>query len=52
MEGIKNMKKLIKSKSGVFDQLGALGVGIAILVITLAVVFLILAQVAANTQVP
>lgn len=45
------MKKMLKSKKGVFDQLGALGVGIAILVITLAVVFLILAQVAANTQV-
>ena len=43
------MKKM--NKNGVFDQLGALGVGIATLVITLAVVFLILAQVAANTQV-
>ena len=38
-------------KKGVFDQLGALGVGVATLVITLAVVFLILAQVGANTQV-
>ncbi len=43
--------KLVKSKKGVFDQLGALGIGIATLVITLAVVFLILAQVGANTQV-
>ena len=43
------MKKL--NKHGVFDQLGALGVGVATLVVTLAVVFLILAQVAANTQV-
>lgn len=43
------MKKL--NKHGVFDQLGALGVGVATLVITLAVVFLILAQVGANTQV-
>ena len=39
------------NKKGVFDQLGALGVGVAALVITLAVVFLILAQVGANTQV-
>jgi len=45
------MKKLIQSKAGVFDQLGALGIGVATLVITLAVVFLILAQVGANTQV-
>jgi len=43
------MKKM--NKKGVFDQLGALGVGVATLVITLAVVFLILAQVGANTQV-
>jgi len=43
------MKKL--GKKGVFDQLGALGIGIATLVITLAVVFLILSQVGANTQV-
>ena len=39
------------NKRGVFDQLGALGIGVASLVITLAVVFLILAQVGANTQV-
>ena len=39
------------NKKGVFDQLGALGIGVATLVITLAVVFLILAQVGANTQV-
>jgi len=43
------MKKM--KKRGVFDQLGALGIGVATLVITLAVVFLILAQVGANTQV-
>ena len=43
------MRKM--NKKGVFDQLAALGVGVATLVITLAVVFLILAQVAANTQV-
>jgi len=43
------MKKM--SKKGVFDQLGALGVGIATLVITLAVVFLILANVGSNAQV-
>ena len=43
------MRKL--NKKGVFDQLGALGVGVATLVITLAVVFLILAQVGDNTQV-
>lgn len=42
-------KKL--NKHGVFDQLGALGVGVATLVITLAVVFLILAQVGDNVQV-
>ena len=34
-----------------FDQLGALGIGIAGLVVTLVVVFLILAQVRANTTV-
>lgn len=43
------MKKI--GKKGVFDQLGALGVGVASLVITLAVVFLILAQVGSNAQV-
>ena len=39
------------NKKGVFDQLGALGIGIATLVITLAVVFLILANVGSNAQV-
>jgi len=39
------------NKKGVFDQLGALGIGIATLVITVAVVFLLLANVGANTQV-
>ena len=43
------MKKM--NKKGVFDQLGALGVGVAGLVITLAIVFLILAQVGSNAQV-
>jgi hypothetical protein len=43
------MKKM--NKRGVFDQLGALGVGIATLVITLSVVFLILANVGSNAQV-
>ena len=43
------MKKM--NKKGVFDQLGALGIGIATLVITLAVVFLILSQVGSNAQV-
>lgn len=39
------------NKKGVIDQLGALGIGIASLVITLAVVFLILANIRANTLV-
>ena len=43
------MKKM--NKRGVIDQLGALGIGIASLVVTLAVVFLILANVTANSQV-
>ena len=38
-------------KAQVFDQLGALGIGIAGLVVTLVVVFLILANVKANTTV-
>lgn len=45
------MKKLMKTKKGVLDQLGALGVGIAALAITLIVVFLIMANLASNTQV-
>ena len=45
------MKKMLKNKKGVFDQLGALGVGVATLVITLAVVFLILANVQSNAEV-
>jgi len=45
------MKKMLKNKKGVFDQLGALGVGVATLVITLAVVFLILANVQSNASV-
>lgn len=44
------MKKINK-KGQVFDQMSALGIGIAALVITLVVVFLILAQVGANASV-
>ena len=44
------MKKINK-KGQVFDQMSALGIGIAALVITLVVVFLILAQVKANASV-
>jgi len=43
------MKKM--NKKGVFSQLSALGIGLATLVITLAVVFLILANVGSNTAV-
>lgn len=41
----------MNKKGQVMSQLGALGVGIATLTITLIVVFLILAQTGANTQV-
>jgi len=44
-----NMKMFRKGQ--VFDQMSALGIGIAALVITLVVVFLILAQVKANASV-
>lgn len=43
------MKKL--GKKGVFDQLSALGIGIATLLITLVVVFLILSNVGSNADV-
>lgn len=43
------LKQLFKSKSGVFDQLSDLGIGIASLAITLVVVFLILSQTGANS---
>jgi len=44
--------KLIKSKKGqVFDQLGALGVGIAGLAITFVVVFLVMSNKQANSTV-
>lgn len=43
------MKKL--GKKGVMENLGALGIGIATLVVTLAVVFLLLANVESNSQV-
>jgi len=39
------------NKKGVFDQLGALGIGVVGLAITLVVIFLILANVGANTTV-
>ncbi len=42
---------LKKAKKGVFNNLAALGVGIAALAITLVVVFLILSETAANTTV-
>jgi len=45
------MKKLIKHNKGVFDNMQALGVGIAGLAITLVVVFLILSQTGANATV-
>jgi len=45
------MKKMMKSKAGVLDNLSALGIGIAGLAITLVVVFLIMSQTAANTTV-
>ena len=38
-------------KGQIIDQLGALGIGIVSLAVTLIVVFLILSNVAANTQV-
>ena len=41
----------LNKKGQVFEQLSALGIGIAALVITLVVVFLIMAQVAANSTV-
>ena len=44
---MKNMNR----KGQVFDQMSALGIGIGALVITLVVVFLILAQVGANASV-
>ena len=44
------MKKMSK-KGQIFDQMSALGVGIAGLTITLVVVFLILSQTKANTTV-
>ncbi len=43
--------KSINKKGQVFDQMSALGIGIAALVITLVVVFLILAQVGSNASV-
>jgi len=46
-----NRMKILKQKKGVFDQIGALGIGIAALAITLIVVFLILSNLAANDQV-
>jgi len=45
------MKMLKEKKGQVFSQLGALGVGIATLAITMVVVFLLMSQTAANTTV-
>jgi hypothetical protein len=42
---------MLKNKKGVFDNLAALGVGIAGLAITLTVVFLIMSQTRANATV-
>jgi len=41
----------MNKKGQVFDQLSALGIGIATLVITLAVVFLVLANIKSNASV-
>lgn len=46
-----DFKKFLKDKMGVFDQLQNLGIGIASLSITLAVIFLILSTVKANPAV-
>ena len=46
-----DITKFWKNRRGVFDNLAALGVGIAGLAITLVVVFLILSQTKANTTV-
>lgn len=43
--------QMLKKKKGVFNNLAALGVGIAALAITLVVVFLIMSETAANTTV-
>jgi len=40
-----------KKGQGVFDQIGALGIGVATLSIVMVVVFLILSQLGANTTV-
>lgn len=45
------MSMLRQKKGQIMDNLGALGIGIAALGITLVVVFLILSQTAANTTV-
>ena len=42
---------MFKKKKGVFNNLAALGVGIAALAITLVVVFLILSETGSNTTV-
>jgi Na+/H+ antiporter NhaC len=41
----------MNKKAQIFDQMSAMGIGIATLAITLVVVFLILSQTAANTTV-
>ena len=50
MEVLYTMRKMT-NKGQVFDQLGGLGIGIAVLAISLVVVFLIMSQTAANTTV-
>lgn len=45
------MKKVFLGKKGIFDQLSGLGIGLVTLMITLAVSFLIMANVKANASV-
>ena len=45
------MKNLFKHKKGVMDQLSDLAIGVVSVAIVLVVVFLIMAQVGANSQV-
>jgi len=43
--------KLNRNKKGVFEQIGALGIGAVGLAVTLAVVFLVFSNLADNTQI-
>ncbi len=45
------MKKLMKNKAGVIDNLAPVVISVVALAITIVVAFLILAQIAANAQV-